>query len=450
MDAAGLAFKLIIGFALGAVIGLEREVNEKKKQQPEQLFPTALIGLRSFSLITVLGVIVGILYPLFPGLSLLIGGVFFLLLLVMYLLDSIQTKDPGITTELAMIFGFVIGILLSIDLFPIQLTLALTIVVILLLSQKQKIKAVVEDIKIHEINAFVSFAIIALVVLPFLPNTSYAFSDIPGARQFFLNLGLADVKLVSLDLLNPFKLWLIVVLVLGVDLVGYLLEKFIGKKKGWLLASAAGGFVSSTATTQSLAQESKHNHSINPLISSAILANIVSFVQIGFLIAFVNSSLFIKLLPILGIMLLTGTLLLLYFLFFAKGESSSRSQQEIHKKESEEIIDIGAAVKFALFFLAIGVVSKITLAYFGNNGFFVATGIGSLLGLDAVMINTAQLAGKQIDYQVAAFAFVLANAINLFGKSFYSFALGKREFAVKFFISMLLIVIASLFSIFLI
>lgn len=447
MDIASVAFTLLIGFALGAVIGIEREVNEKSKQT-EALDATALVGLRSFSLITVLGVITGFLYPLLPGLSVLVGSAFFLLLLIFYVLDTLQTKDPGITTELAMVFSFVIGILLTVNTFPVQLTIAITIVVTLLLAHKRRIKDAVEEIKSHEVNAFISFAIIALVILPFLPNTSYAIADIPGAKEFFQNIGLGSAKILTIDLINPFKLWLIVVLVIGVDLVGYVLEKIAGAKKGWLLASAAGGFVSSTATTQSLAQESKHRHKINPLLSAAILANVVSFVQVAFLIALINGMFFVKVLPVLGFMLAAGIALLIYFLFIDRGDNQAIDQQEVHKKENEKIIDIVAALKFASLFLIISVISKITLEIFGNSGFFIATAVGSLIGLDAVMINTATLAGNQIDYQVAGFAFILANAVNLFGKVSYSFAMGKKEFAMKFLLSMVIIVVASLLGLF--
>ena len=109
MDIASLAFTLLVGLALGAVIGLEREVNEKSKQN-EEIKPSALIGLRSFSLITILGVVTGFLYMFLPGIALIVGGAFFLLILSFYVLHTFQTKDPGITTELAMIFSFVIVI----------------------------------------------------------------------------------------------------------------------------------------------------------------------------------------------------------------------------------------------------------------------------------------------------------------------------------------------------
>lgn len=445
MDVAGLAFKLLIGFALGAVIGLEREVNEKRLQNVA-IKPTALIGLRSFSLITALGVITGFLYQFMPGLAILIGAVLFLLLLLFYTLDSWQSKDVGITTELGMIFSFVVGVLLSIEIVPIQLVVALTVVLVLLLSQKQKIKDVVEDIKVHEINAFVSFAILALVILPFLPNTSYALADIPGIIPFLKNFGLDEVTLLGIDLINPFKLWLIVVLIIGVDLIGYILERLIGTKKGWLLASAAGGFVSSTATTQSLAQESKHNHHVNPLLAAAILSNLVSFVQIAFLIGLINGIFLAVLSPIIFSMLVVGTVILFYFLVLDRKIKKIVDQKEVHKKDNEKIIDIGSAVKFALLFLAISVISKITLELFGTSGFFVTTGIGALIGLDAVMINTATLATGTISYQTAALAFIVANAVNLFGKAFYSYLMGKREFANKFLISMVIIVLSSFFG----
>lgn len=439
------AVTLILAFVLGAFIGLEREVNEKDID-PQKGKPTALIGLRSFSLTTGLGAIVGLLYPKFFGFALIVAAAYFVLLAIYYVLDTQRTKNPGLTTEVAMIYAFLIGVLLAIKIIPIQLTIALTVVVTLLLSQKKKIKTVVEDIKKSEINAFLSFAIIAIVILPFLPNTSYALSDIPGIKGFLENLGIHAGNIITIDLINPFKLWLIVALVTGVDLIGYILGKTLGQKKGWLLASAVGGFVSSTATTQSLAQESRENARINPLVSAAILSNIVSFVQIAVLIGAINALLLAKLIPMLTFMIVAGTAALIYFLRL-KEKKTAIVTEAIQKKDST-IIDIGVALKFAGLFLAISIISKIALELFGHSGFLAATGIGSLIGLDAVMINTAQLAGRHIDFQLAAWAFILANGVNLIAKSLYSFTMGKKEFAIKFLLSMTAIIIASMFGIF--
>lgn len=436
-----MATTLFLSMVLGAVIGLEREVNEKAANEYKGK-ASAVVGLRSFSFISILGAIVGMLYADFSGLSLMIGGAFLLLLLIFYIMNTIHTAGHGITTELGMIFSFLIGILLALNLFPVQIVFALTIVIILLLSQKERIKDVVEDIRKQEINAFISFALIAIVILPFLPNTSFAIADIPGFRGLLENFGVNVQKVANIDIVNPFSLWLIVALITGVDLIGYILEKTLGTKRGWLIASAVGGFVSSTATTLSLAQESRHRKQVNPLISAALLSNLVSFFQIAILIGALNAVLLLNLAPVLICMVLATTALVMYFL--RKSEGKGDVKETVKNNERRGIIDIAGALKFALIYLTISIVSKVALVFFGNSGFLITTGIGALVGLDAVMINTAQLAGNNIDYALGAIAFIIANSVNLFGKTFFSFLQGKKEFAVRFLISILIIVVSSL------
>lgn len=441
MDIWSAATTLFLSMVLGGVIGLEREVNEKTANEYKGK-ASAVVGLRSFSFVSILGAVVGMLYADFSGLSLLIGGAFLLLLLIFYVMNTIHSDSHGITTELGMIFSFLIGILLALKLLPVQIIFALTIVIILLLSQKEKIKDVVEDIRAQEINAFVSFALIAIVILPFLPNTSFAIADIPGIRGFLENFGVNAQKIANIDIVNPFSLWLIVALITGVDLIGYILEKTLGAKKGWLIASAVGGFVSSTATTLSLAQESTRRKNINPLLSAALLANLVSFFQIAILIGALNPTLLLQLFPILLLMIVSSIAIVIYFLRFAKEKPDTK--EKIVSSDRKGIIDIGGALKFAMIYLSISIISKIALEFFGDSGFLITTGIGALVGLDAVMINTAQLAGSTIELTLAAIAFILANAVNLFGKAFYSFLQGNREFAVKLFISFVIIIAGSL------
>lgn len=437
-----VGFKLFLALVLGGVLGLEREVNEKNGEFEDNR--SAVLGIRSFALISALGAIVGVLYIKFMAIALLLSGAFFVLLMIFYYIDTQKTKSYGLTTEVAVIYSFLIGLLLMLEVLPIQLLLALTVVVILLLSQKRKIKDVVEEIKSKELNAFISFAIIALVVLPFLPNTSYAIADIPVIKDVLGNFGVNVQKIANIDIFNPFKLWLIVALVTGVDLIGYILERTVGQKRGWLLASAAGGFISSTATTQSLAQESKSQSKMNHLVAAAILANMVSFIQIAFLIAALSTMYLLSLLPVIGCMIVACIVLLIFFLKSQDANKKSTSnKKEIHNK-AKEIINLSGALKFTGLFLLISIISKIALEFFGNNGFLAATGIGALIGLDAVMINTAQLVGKNIDTQLGVFAFILANFVNLAGKTAYSYAMGTREFAIKFGISMAIVIGVSL------
>jgi len=103
-----------------------------------------------------------------------------------------------------------------------------------------------------------------------------------------------------------------------------------------------------------------------------------------------------------------------------------------------------AKLLIAFVYLIIQFVSRISLELFGQNGFLVATAIGALTGLDAVIVNTAQLAGNQIAIHLAVMSLILANAVNLFSKTGYSFIQGSKEFATKFGMSMGIVVGASL------
>ena len=73
------------------------------------------------------------------------------------------------------------------------------------MTKKDEKNEAVSDISRIEIDAFVSYAIVALVILPFLPNQTYSLSDIPGAMGFFQNFGVNAERLARIELLNPLR-----------------------------------------------------------------------------------------------------------------------------------------------------------------------------------------------------------------------------------------------------
>lgn len=438
-----IGYRILLAFLIGAAIGLEREVNEKSGVYGKK--PSAVLGIRTFSLVSVLGAIVGVFSLSLMPLALLIGLIFFSLLSIFYVLDVKATNDRGITTEVGLLYSFIIGLLLTTDVLPVQITLAISVCVLLLLSQKDFIKSTVQKIRTSELNAFISFGIIALSILPFLPNQSYSALDIPGLKDLFQNAGIIQTKLLTTDLINPFKIWLYVALITGVDLVGYIFEKTLGKKKGWLLASAAGGFVSSTATTQSLAKQSVAQKRVNHLVAAALVANVVSFIQVAMLLIPINIAFVFKLIPVFILMIVVAVAALLYFLHFPE-KKITRERQQL--KKEVKIIDLRAALTFAGLFIIVSIISQVALVLFGNNGFLVTSALGAIVGLDAVMINTAQLVGKNIDVTTATIAFIIANAVNLGAKTFYSYTLGAKLFTLKFGLSMAAIILASILGFF--
>ena len=137
--------KLLLSLDLGAVIGLERESYEKKIDK-SPISGIGSLGVRSFSLITTLGAVAGILYTSHFSLYLLVSITFMTLLLAYYITGSFFTRDNGITTELAIFFSFLIGIFISLEVLPIQLIIAMVIILVGIMTIKEKLHLFISDI----------------------------------------------------------------------------------------------------------------------------------------------------------------------------------------------------------------------------------------------------------------------------------------------------------------
>lgn len=433
--------KLLLSLLLGMAIGLERESYEQQIDKTERSGIGSL-GIRSFALITTLGTVSAILFQSYFSLFLIISSTFCLLLIAYYILGSLFTKDNGLTTELAILWSYLIGLFIGLNVFSIQIIIAITVLLMLILSMKNKIKLFVAGIKQFEIESFISYAIIALVILPFLPDTGYFLKDIPFLKNILSTFQINFDKFLNLEIINPFNVWKVVALVTGVEIAGYFLEKTIGQKKGWLLTSMAGGFISSTSTTQSLAQKSKRSKDTNRLVAAAIFANFSSFIQLFILIASVNLIFLSKNIVYITSISISAVLIGLYFLRREDKTLENLTETKENLKR-DKIFSLMPALKFALLFLLIKFITKFALILFGSGGFIISTILGAVTGLDAVTINTAELAGKTISYQTGVLTLILANAVNLLSKSGYAFAQGIRPFAKKFLISVLIIIAFS-------
>ncbi|MEK9169132.1 MAG: MgtC/SapB family protein, partial [Patescibacteria group bacterium] len=426
---------------LGMAIGLERESYELQIDKTKRSGVGSL-GIRSYALITSLGAVSAILFQPYFYLFLIISVTFCALLLAYYILGSLSTRDNGLTTELAIFWSYLIGIFVGLNIFPIQLIVAMVVILMLVMSLKQKIKTFVAGIKQFELESFISYAIISLVILPFLPDTGYFLKDIPFLKNILSAFQINFDRFLNLEIINFFGLWKVVALVTGVEIAGYFLEKTIGQKKGWLLTSIAGGFISSTSTTQSLAQKSKHTKNTNRLVSAAIFANFSSFIQMFILLASINLIFLSRNIVYIFSISISAVLIGIYFLKREDKKSENLTETKENLK-NDKLFSLMPALKFALLFLLIKLITKFSLIVFGNNGFIISTILGAVTGLDAVTINTAELAGKTISYQTGVVTLILANAVNLFAKSGYAFTQGSRPFAKKFFISVLVIIAFS-------
>ncbi|MFO0703768.1 MAG: DUF4010 domain-containing protein [Patescibacteria group bacterium] len=433
-----------LALLLGAAIGFERESYEDRVDTTDKS-GTGSLGVRSYSLIALLGAISTIVSPIHPGLFFLIALVFLAITVVYYVIGSLVTKDHGFTTELAILLTFVIGALVGLPQIPLQVTVAIAVVVAFILSIKKQVRSFVKTMRDYEISGFIAYAIIALVILPFLPNTSITITNLPILGGLLQAYGFPIERFASVEIVNPFGVWRVVAIITGVEIAGYILQKTLGQQKGWLLTSIAGGFVSSTSTTQSLALQSKKSKNSSKLVAAAIFANISSFLQMFILIASISTKLLIEITPFIVTLLISSLGMALFF-SLQKEENGHKNENLENTKENLEstnIFSLAPALQFALVFMVIKIVTKVLLIIFGESGFLVGNVIASTTGLDAVIFNVSELAGNSISLPLAALALASANATNLIAKSFYSYMSGSKAFAVKFATAVAVMIIGS-------
>ncbi|MEN8120768.1 MAG: DUF4010 domain-containing protein [Bacteroidota bacterium] len=428
---SGLFLKLLLSLVFGATIGLERESDYSGKD--------SIGGIRTFALISLSGSISGLLFLLgFQAPAILIMAAFLVMVIIYYFLVSTTNKDFGMTNEMAAIITYVIGLLLVIEVVPMQITVAIFVVLIFLLSIKSKTTKLVAGISRKEMQSFISYAIITLLVLPVLPDQSYKLQDIPLLPEIMSGMNVDLGKFTTLDLINPQKIWLIVVLITGIDVFGYILGKIVGDKSGFALTSFIAGFVSSTSATQSLAQRSKNTKFINHLIGAAVLANLASFLQIFLLVGPLNAKWLVAIVPAILLMVVAAGVFAYIFLKKKEPEDEPGGEQKPKK-----IFSLIPAIKFAGLLISVKIVTKVCLILFGQSGFVISSIIASFAGIDAILVNLADMAGDTITFKFAFLTFILVNATNLASKTFYSFLQGKRSFALRFMFAAIAIIGAS-------
>lgn len=405
---------LLTGFLIGAVIGFEREYTHDEKSS--RIKRMTSMGLRSYAIISFLGALSGLLTIHLPILGAVVAAASTILIVTYYIFSSMRTKDYGPTSELGAIATFFLGALLFVPGVNTAIILACTFVVAFLLSRKNEIKAFAYKAHRMETNAFVMYGVISLVILPLLPNVWTRVGDISlvtGLAHAW-NVSLGDMA--KVELFNPYRLWLVVTLITGIDFLGYILQKLIGGNKGWLLAAVSGGFVSSTSTTIALAHRSRSNISLTKsLVAAAILANTTSFVQMILLILPVNPAFFAYTTPFFLALLGSGAAMSLGMHLLSRGD-----KQPKQTSETDTVFSLASAVKFAVTFSLIRTGSSVARILLGTNGVIMTNALGAMAGMDAVTLTLSDLSGASLSYKTGITALALANSVNLITKIVYA------------------------------
>ncbi len=355
MNLTTLFSHLGIALGLGLLVGLQRESVASR-----------LAGLRTFPLITLLGAIAGILSQLIQpqGAWLMAAGALALAILIVSGKETDSRSghlDPGLTTEIAILLMYGVGALLIVG--PPEIAIAIGGITAVLLHFKGELQTAAARLTSRDMRVIMQFALLSLVILPVLPNRTY------GPYQ----------------VINPRHIWLMVVLIVGISLTGYIAWKFFGEKTGLLLSGVLGGLISSTATTVSFSRRSKSSAEDSRGASIVILiatANV--YLRVLVEMAAVSTALLRQAtIPILILMLIT---LVAVVIFWGWGRPDSRSLPE-----QENPSELRSALFFAGLYGLVLFLVALTTDKFGNRGLFLVAGISGLTDVDAITLSTAQL-----------------------------------------------------------
>ncbi len=388
-----------VALLIGALVGLEREFAQQKQGEPD------FAGIRTFSLIGLLGAVTASLSQEFESLSIALvafGGLI-LLTVASYVGDVIRTKEEeGITTEVSVMLAYLFGAMVVWD--KAEIAISLAVVTALLLSLKGRLHEAIRRMHAEDLRVTLQFGLVAAVVLPLLP----------------------DRAIDPLGVVNPFQVWLLVVFVSGIGFAGYILMKVLGAEQGISLTGLLGGLVSSTATTLSFSTRSKETPSLSSHFAQAIvITSSVMFPRIAIEVLVVYSPLLRYVIVPLAAMLGAGVIAVI--LMWRR----HRQEEEIGDEKAVELknpLKLSTAIMFGLVFAVVLIVVELAQGFFGAAGVYVASVITGLTDVDAITLSVSELAGSgQIAPQVAGTAVIVAALTNTIVKAGIAYSVGSPQ-----------------------
>lgn len=353
------AWQFGAALGLGMLIGLERERTRDQRQ--------SFAGVRTFALVALLGA-TAVFTGIHSGLVWFPAVVFAAIagLIVAAYIMTARAGDLGMTTEVSVLLTFFIGGLCAWG--QVGIAGAITVSCMLLLALKGWLHDLAKRIESSDVEATLKFAIITLIILPLVPNANY------GPE--------------GLEVINPYKTWLMVVLIAGLNFVGYILIKVVGKEHGFGITGLLGGLVSSTAVTLGFSQRSREEADIlAPVLALAILLSwTVMFFRVVIEVAVINTVLAMHLAP--GMVVMGTVSLGVCVLLWRRGRSTEKAEVE----SGHNPFELGEAIKFGGLFAVVVFIAKAAQVYFGNTGLYVAGALAGLTDVDAISLSMANLA----------------------------------------------------------
>ena len=398
--------------AIGLLIGLERGWKARGDKEGSRI-----AGLRTYGLVGLLGGASGMLAPKIGTLSF---GLIFLgfasATIVAYAMQRANDNDISITSLVATLLTFVLGAMCSFNMVSIAAPGA--VVAVLILGMKEELHGWLQRLERKELFAVLKLALISIVLLPVLPDQGYG----------------------PWHSLNPYEIWLMVVLIASISFVGYITMKIAGPGKGVVFTALAAGLASSTALTLQYANLARSNSNLTRLLSiGVLLACGTMFPRMLLVASLVNPNMFDRLAPPL---LSMTTILWGACIFFWH----RRERQTIEATKLSNPLELKPALFFGALLALIILLGKATVAWLGHSGIFVLATLSGIADVDPINITLSKMSLNELSIDIAILGIVLAATSNTLLKGILAFSIGGSGIGLRVMIPLFIAAVFGILS----
>jgi uncharacterized membrane protein (DUF4010 family) len=355
---------LIAALAAGLLVGLERGWTQRDHAPGHRV-----AGFRTFGLIGLTGGIAALL----PDIMTAVVGVGVMGALIIGYRASLKEDRLSATSILAAMLTFAIGVIAVRTSATVALTAAGA--AFILLSSRESMHALLRGLSPEEIEGVARFALVALVILPLLPDATYG----------------------PYDAWNPRQIWMVVVLVAGFSFAGYVVARKFGSGRGILMMALTGAIVSSTAVTAWYARRLQKEPELRGVLTAGIaIATIVMFVRVLILTALLVP----RALPTLALVLAPALLVSAIMALFAWRRDDSPDDAPVKLGNP---FDFGPALLLAAFVAVFSLLARWALDMWGDEGIAIVLGLTGLMDVDAAVLTLSGLPTQSIGDAAAGF-----------------------------------------------
>ncbi len=401
-DTLELFQRLSVAFAIGLLIGIERGWHQKDDSDGNRT-----VGLRTNGLAGLLGGVWGALAAASGPVGLIALAVAFAVtsgtIAVFRNRENTAEGKFGVTTVIAAMLSFTLGAYAVLG--DAVVASAAAVATVVALAAKPALHGFLGRLTFAELQSGLLLLVMTVILLPLLPDRTIG----------------------PYGTVNPFQLWLMTILIAVISFVGYVAIKLVGERRGIIVTGLAGGLVSSTAVTMTMAKLAReHPERRGPLIAGALFASAVMAARVLVLVGVTALPLLAAIALPIG---LAGLALAGGGIYFLRGGS-------VDADDSQTLLlgnpfELSTVLKFGALLTVIGILVTLALQFGNATSSYLLAAISGIADVDAITLSMSQIGSSAVNRELAANSILIVVASNTLSKTALGWWSGGRAVGIR-------------------